>query len=543
MRCAIFILMSLGLFARLSGAADPASGGSASQETRINFEDDSYKNFFEVTGNGKTSITTEPGEVLEGKRSLVIDSSRTHGEWHVALKSKPGLFKAGGRYEVRLMCRVERLADAEDEFYFWVEPLTRKTWVPLTIEQETGVAKEKELAFIADEPGEMRLIMGIRKQGRVIIDSIKIIEEKRLSPAMLSAQGERVASPLPYEPYGICIHADRINTTPFGYTDELVRRALDMWKDMGVQWVRLSLGELFHDRESAVSGRPDPKQVARMEMLISGLKERGIHFYIIASAGQVPWYSPPKESVGTSYPLWAYPCPDSEEYRLFIEAEAKLYAKASDYWEIGNEMDWEFWAGTPELYMKNLAIAGATLRKYNPNIHIIMGGLAGDGITAAKKGKDRFLQRLYDAGLKEQTDILAFHLYGSSVEKNIYQLNRSVSVMAKNGDGRKPIWITETSTPMTFAGPDGKWISDKASEEAQAEYLRETYSILLRHPNVEKVFWWNFKALKSEPDRESGLALVNTDLSPRPAYWAFKALPKGPAKYVNWDFLSVDGGW
>jgi hypothetical protein len=541
MRVALITLFLSVAFGRLSNGSNGASGNGSLFKCRINFEDDSYENFLEATGNAKVNFTTDPHEVIEGKRSLVIDTTATKHDWHVALKSKPGVLKPGRRYMITLRCRVEALSDSNDEFYLGIEPMTPETWVPFSTEKQLGVTKEEALPFIYEGSNDRRLIIGIRKQGRAVIDSVDIEEQNRLTPAMLSAPGEKVASPLPYEPYGLCIHADRISSTPFGYTDELVKRALDMWKEMGVQWVRLSLGNLFHDRQSAVSGHCDPKQQARLEMLINGLRERGIHFYIIDSDGKVPWYSPPKETVKPPYEPWAYPCPDSEEYRLYIEAEAKLYAKASDYWEIGNEMDWEFWAATPELYMKNLAIARAVLKKYNPNIRIIMGGLAGDGISARLEGKDNFLQRLYDSGLKGQTDILAFHLYNSTVEKNIYQLNRSVSVMTKNGDGTKPIWITETSTAMCVPTPDWKWVVTDAAEKAQSDYLRDTYTILLRHPNVEKVFWWNFKALHAGMDREAGLALTGTDLSPRPAYWEFKALPKQTEHFVNQDLLRIDG--
>ncbi|MEK6795649.1 MAG: hypothetical protein AABZ39_12790, partial [Spirochaetota bacterium] len=40
--------------------------------TTITFDDDSYLNLFEATGNGAVSATADPRDVIEGKRSLVI---------------------------------------------------------------------------------------------------------------------------------------------------------------------------------------------------------------------------------------------------------------------------------------------------------------------------------------------------------------------------------------------------------------------------------------------------------------------------------------
>ncbi|MEK6797288.1 MAG: glycosyl hydrolase, partial [Spirochaetota bacterium] len=452
----------------------------------------------------------------------------TTGEWHVALRSRD-LFTKGHRYTLSLSCRVLSLGD-KDCFYFMTRPVSTNMWTTLRTEDEIGVVRKKEHWFVNDTYDDMSLQLGIRKQGRAIIDSIVITELPLLTAAQLQSAGAKVRPTAPYEPFGICLHADRIDTHPFGYTDELLDKALSLWKDMGVQWVRIGLGKPFTNREAAVHAEAVASQLARNEKLMNGLRERGIQFYIIASAGQVPWYTPPKASIKDGFPAWAYPHPDSEEYRLLIEAYARMYAKASDYWEIGNEMDWEFWAGTPEHFVRNLAIARETLRKYNPKVKIIMGGLAQDGIIGEKKGKDDYLQRMYDAGLKEKTDILAFHLYQSTVERNIYQLNRSIAVMAKNGDAKKPIWITETAKSI--------WNS---TEDAQADYLRDTYTLLLRHPNIEKVFWWNFKSLKTKLDRESGLALVETNLAPRKAYEVFKSMPKNTDRFINNDLLRIDG--
>lgn len=70
----------------------------------------------------------------------------------------------------------------------------------------------------------------------------------------------------------------------------------------------------------------------------------------------------------------------------------------------------------------------------------------------------------------------------------------------------------------------GMGIIDSTTEERQAQMLPRTYIIALGS-GVSRIFWYNFRAGEWEPDeREHHFGIVHKDLSPKPAYRAFRTL-------------------
>lgn len=85
-----------------------------------------------------------------------------------------------------------------------------------------------------------------------------------------------------------------------------------------------------------------------------------------------------------------------------------------------------------------------------------------------------------------------------------------------------PIHFTEfhphslPGTPITGGFRDGQW-----SEESQAEFARQMYTLAFGHPSVVSFTWWDF----TENDSYiKGSALLNKDFSPKPAYRAIDEL-------------------
>ena len=84
-----------------------------------------------------------------------------------------------------------------------------------------------------------------------------------------------------------------------------------------------------------------------------------------------------------------------------------------------------------------------------------------------------------------------------------------------------PIHFTEfhphsLGSPITGGFKDGTW-----TEENQAEFARMMYTLAFGHPSVVSFTWWDF----TENDSYiKGSALLNRDLSPKPAYRAIDEL-------------------
>lgn len=83
--------------------------------------------------------------------------------------------------------------------------------------------------------------------------------------------------------------------------------------------------------------------------------------------------------------------------------------------------------------------------------------------------------------------------------------------------------------------------TESVSEELQAQFLPRTYLIGLAH-GVERIFWYNFRSQEWEPlEREHHFGIVHRDLSPKPAYAAYRTLARLCPTGSTVPKLSVNG--
>ena len=99
--------------------------------------------------------------------------------------------------------------------------------------------------------------------------------------------------------------------------------------------------------------------------------------------------------------------------------------------------------------------------------------------------------------------------------------------MKANGDDNKPIWITELGAASSTLG----------SPEKQAIYLEKIYTQLIKHPKIEKIFWYNFRNTVTGGELQDGLGIINHDMTIKPAYEMLKSLPKTKVRMVNLQLL------
>ncbi len=70
----------------------------------------------------------------------------------------------------------------------------------------------------------------------------------------------------------------------------------------------------------------------------------------------------------------------------------------------------------------------------------------------------------------------------------------------------------------------GMGVIDSTTQKRQAEMLPRTYLVALSE-GVERIFWYNFRAGEWQPDeREHHFGVVHKDLTPKPAFHAFRTL-------------------
>jgi len=98
------------------------------------------------------------------------------------------------------------------------------------------------------------------------------------------------------------------------------------------------------------------------------------------------------------------------------------------------------------------------------------------------------------------------------------------------------LWITEIGCPGQEEPGDWWLLETTPTEKEQAEWLKKVYTEILNENLADKIFWYNFRTPHDELSARAGL--VGIDFRIKPAYLAYKALPK--RRGFNVLLISVD---
>lgn len=185
------------------------------------------------------------------------------------------------------------------------------------------------------------------------------------------------------------------------------------------------------------------------------------------------------------------------------------------------------WVAEPADYVGVLGVAYRQIRAADPQAMVVGGGLAPTNEISPRAVDDRrFLEQLWAVGMADCVDVLAVHAYGfglspdapDEVHNNLnlgriaqmYEITRAAGVNI-------PIWITELGYTVT----DGN--QPAVSQVQQAAYLLAAQArAVAEWPWVEMFTVWNLVYGRSPNDEMGGYSLVNSDLSPRPAFYAWQ---------------------
>ncbi len=215
-----------------------------------------------------------------------------------------------------------------------------------------------------------------------------------------------------------------------------------------------------------------------------------------------------------------------------------------DAWELWNEEDETiFWAGgaDPAKYAAMVKSAYPAIKAAQPNDIVVTGATVGNNFD--------FIEALYGQGIKGYFDAVGVHtdtaclVNGPDVHyrdeqgkigRYTFTGYREVhSVMARHGDGDKPIWMTELGWNTQDDSPGscstGMWAGQKplgVSEDQQAEFLTQAYRCLAADPYVQVALWFGIQDIPGSK-YAAGYGLYRANGSAKPAAAAFKALGRG----------------
>ena len=321
-------------------------------------------------------------------------------------------------------------------------------------------------------------------------------------------------------------------------TDEVeewkVKRTLEMVREMGANWIVEFFPWAYVEPNRPGEGKWDHSDMVIRHATAQGLK-------VIARLGYVPQWARPDDTT----PLYL----DEEHYADFgnyVYEFVQRYRDEVDTIVIWNEpnlsLEWGFRPVDPVAYTEMLRVAYTRAKEANPDVQVLGGALAP---TLAPPGSEwgmddlDFLQAMYDAGAAPYFDALAVHAYGGKFPPdepaapdaiNFARTELVRDLMVANGDGDKPVFITEAGW-----NDHPRWT--RAVRPAQRiEYTVRAYDKVLNEwPWAEVLAFWAFRYPASVRTYQDYFTFVTPDFQPKPIYEEVQ-------RYSRGEELSGPGG-
>lgn len=197
-------------------------------------------------------------------------------------------------------------------------------------------------------------------------------------------------------------------------------------------------------------------------------------------------------------------------------------------WQIWNEENFYYFVKpvSPGRFARLLSVTRPAVKGADPRAEIVLGGLFGEPRQRLPRAMDAtdFLHALYRSrGVKADFDAVALHPYAADVAELRRQVEEVRATMARHGDRRSNLYITEMGWGSAF---NPQTVAFEVGLRGQARELRRAYGYLLANRGrlrLRQVDWFTWKDLPGSCDfcDSSGLFRQGKRFKPKPAWRAF----------------------
>jgi len=341
-----------------------------------------------------------------------------------------------------------------------------------------------------------------------------------------------VRPPQPLVTLGPQRHVETINPKMGVHTrltDEVeewkIKRTLEMVREMGAPWIVEYFPWAYYEREKGVYDWSHP------DLVVDHARRQGLT--VVARLGYVPQWARPEDSAFSYLDAAHY-----ADFGDFVYAFVDHFRGRVQYVIIWNEpnlaLEWGFQAVNPAEYTALLRIAYARAKEADPQVQVLAGALAP---TLAPKGSPEgmndldYLQGMYDAGAADVFDVLAAHAYGwrfpvddppAADKVNFRRVELLRQVMVRNGDGRKPIMVTE-----------GGWNDHPRWTKGVRPYQRIVYTIGAYELAARDWDWclavapYAFRFPRPARSYQDYFTFVTPEFKPKPIYREVQRYARG----------------
>ena len=319
--------------------------------------------------------------------------------------------------------------------------------------------------------------------------------------------------------------------------EEHNQRVGEMVNESGMGWVRFQL-EWFR-----FEPQPNQWETETADRMIGAMNEAGLNVLVVVA-------KPPDWAVSEGQDTYLEDMAEFEELMAFV---ADRYRGQVQAWEIWNEQNLSHeWGGRVNVdeYIEMLRAGYTGVKASDPDALVVYGGLTPNGINDPSIAIDDFnyLNLSYarsNGEIGQYFDVLGVHANSThnSPDENwpepitsghegwndhpsffFRRVEQLRQVMLDQGDGDKPVWITEFGWTTENMAPGYEYGANNSEEEV-AEYLTRALEI-----SVDEWSWctgafiWNlnWSTLTDDADEKNPWSALNGDWSPRPQFEAVR---------------------
>jgi hypothetical protein len=322
------------------------------------------------------------------------------------------------------------------------------------------------------------------------------------------------------------------------------------FKEMAGAGVETMRGGL---RWSSVQPRPGPYNWHLTDATIGGLAANGLG-YLPILASTPSWVAGKPTTPPIASPRV------KRAWEGFLEAAVDRYGPAGSFWRPGPGggpspfhvlcdcdadpvpiTSWQVWnepnlvnyftaSPTVPSYAELLRISDDAIKAADSHAQVVLAGLPGFAATTGPPAW-QFLRKLLDQpGVDGAFDVVALHPYSRDVGELERQIRKVRTVMTDNGDGAKPLWLTELGWG---SAPPDQFELNKGIE-GQKRLLDQSFAFLLRVQEkwrLGRVYWFEWRDPPASAHVPCGFCssagLLRNDRQPKPAYDAFTSFSLG----------------
>jgi hypothetical protein len=313
-----------------------------------------------------------------------------------------------------------------------------------------------------------------------------------------------------------------------------IQRSLQMVREMGADTIVEFFPWAYIEGTEGVYGWD------HADTIIAHARNQGLH--VIARLGLVPEWARPRPAIlGGAAPSTTLNYLEDDrfpDFARFVGAFAARYRGQVDQIIIWNEpnlaFEWGFRTVSPAGYTELLRQAYLAAKASNPNVIILAAPMAP---TLEPEGSPwgmhdlLYIERLYEAGARPYFDAMAVHTYGFTAPPeaepgrdvmNFRRVELIYEIMQKNGDGDKPIFITESGW-----NDHPRWTKAVRPGE-RIRYTLGSYRWTAENlPTVQKLCQWVLRYPAPTNSYPDNFTFLTSDFRPRLIYDYMKSFAMG----------------